>query len=142
MPRVISITSDKKAYLVGTIGGRVYINNFNDGNEFSYKCHRNSDGAFAVNDIAPHPTIGDAFATCGSDGSFAFWNKAQRQRLHLYPGDKALPIVCCKFSPNGLQFARAISYDWSRGKEFKDSVASNKIMVFTPKKELENKIKF
>jgi mRNA export factor len=59
--------------------------------EFAYKCHRveakdNPDKSmpgtliYPVNAIAFHQQWG-TFATAGSDGTYAFWDKDKRQRL-------------------------------------------------------------
>jgi len=64
-----------------------------------------------VNDIHFHPN--GAFATVGSDGTFNFWDKDQKQRLRAFP-KRDLPIVAGQFSASGEQFAYAVCYDWSK----------------------------
>jgi len=80
--RCIACFPDKSGYALGTIEGRVSINYLNDTNKnFIFKCHRRvkPTQVFSVNSIAFHPTLG-SFATCGSDGSFHFWDKEKKRK--------------------------------------------------------------
>lgn len=57
-----------------------------------------------------------SFATCGSDGAFHFWDKENKARLKQFNACP-LPIVAANFSADGMIFAYAQSYDWSKGVE-------------------------
>jgi mRNA export factor len=48
------------------------------------------------------------FATTGSDGTFNFWDKEQRQRLKAFTPRRP-PIPCGQFSRDGQIFAYAVS---------------------------------
>ncbi|KAK0489828.1 Poly(A)+ RNA export protein [Armillaria luteobubalina] len=73
-------------------------------NNYSFKCHRGSQGTvYAVNDIVHHPVHG-TLATCGSDGIISFWDQHSRIPLGAdYPG----PIPCTSFNWNGTLLAYA-----------------------------------
>jgi mRNA export factor len=81
-------------------------------NSFEFKCHRQGDNIFAVNNISFHPGYG-TLATAGADGSFHFWDKDSRQRLK---GFKKMhtSISCASFNGDGSLYAYAASYDWSK----------------------------
>eukprot|EP01025_Chloroclados_australasicus_P025594 TRINITY_DN2552_c0_g2_i1.p1 TRINITY_DN2552_c0_g2~~TRINITY_DN2552_c0_g2_i1.p1 ORF type:complete len:412 (+),score=36.83 TRINITY_DN2552_c0_g2_i1:48-1238(+) len=82
--RCLTCFPDQQGYLVGSIEGRVAVQNLNenttDRKNFSFKCHRDNNDAYAVNAMNFHPVHG-TFVTAGSDGSFCFWDKESRQRL-------------------------------------------------------------
>lgn len=63
--------ADKTGYLLGSIEGRVAVHHVEDsvGNtkNFTFKCHRDNNDIYAVNDIKFHPVHG-TFVTAGSDG--------------------------------------------------------------------------
>jgi len=117
--RCIACFPDKTGFALGSIEGRVAIHHVEDkdsGKNFAFKCHRDGNNIFAVNDIAFHPVYG-TFATCGSDGTFNFWDKDSKQRLKPF-ARVTQPIPCCAFNSDGKIFAYASSYDWSKGSEF------------------------
>lgn len=125
------MSNDKQGYVVGTIDGRVHVEYFDQQNKnFAFKCHRNNSNVnvFAVNDIAFVPNEKGVFITCGSDGIFSAWDLDTRSRLYQSP-QLTGTISCIKCSPDGTKIARAMSYDWSQGKHFKDSVKNNQICV-------------
>jgi hypothetical protein len=74
--------------------------------EFAYKCHRldakdSPDKVaqiYAVNAISFHSRYG-TFATAGSDGSYAFWDKDKRQRLKP-PAKLCAVYRCCPDFPS------------------------------------------
>ena len=103
---------------------------------FAFKCHRiekdtnrlsNKDHSllFNINFIKFHPEF-QTLLTAGSDGSYTFWDKDQRQRLGpLYKkGQSSLPVrlnmplTAGAISPDGKLFVFATGYDWSFGSEF------------------------
>ena len=71
----------------------------------------------------------NTLATCGSDGTYVFWDKDNRQKLKAYPdvpqaraGNKpASPatygnsIIDIDFSPDSNFVAFAVAYDWAKG---------------------------
>ncbi|KAJ6577280.1 Poly(A)+ RNA export protein [Mycena capillaripes] len=144
--RVVSCftASSNSGFAVGSVEGRVaiqYVEDKDNGNNFSFKCHRrdstptNKDGAivFAVNDISFHPVHG-TFSTCGADGSIHFWDKDARNRLKTFepaPG----PISSTAFNRNGSIFAYAVSYDWSKGHSGMTPGHPNKLMLHACKDE-------
>lgn len=126
--RAISIFWDKNktpsGYAVGSTEGRVavqYVNPVDPKDNFSFKCHRLTDGSgyldiYAVNDLAFHP-VHCTLCTVGSDGTFSFWDKEARTKLKCSDVmDQA--ITNCAFNANGQIFAYAVGYDWSKGHEY------------------------
>ena len=88
---------------------------------FAFKCHRhgtNGSEVYAVNSISFHERFG-TFATAGSDGGYAFWDKDSKQRLKLF-ARMPQPITATGFNAAGTMFAYATGYDWSKGAEFWD----------------------
>jgi len=80
-----------------------------------------------LNAIDFHPSHG-TFATCGSDGTFCFWDKDNRQRLKAFPQTN-YPITAGRFSANGDMFAYAAGYDWSKGHEFNAPSLPRKVLI-------------
>jgi mRNA export factor len=81
------------------------------------QCHRDTTGnkvrAFSVNDIAVHPKF-KSFATCGSDGTYAIWDKDTKRRIHNF--NKGLrQVTSGSFDATGMYFCYASCYDWSLG---------------------------
>jgi len=99
---------------------------------YSFKCHRdkevnNMTNVWTINDISVHPVHG-TFSTCGSEGSFQFWDKERKCRLKEYR-DVGGPISATAFNRNGTIFAYAVSYDWSKGYSHNTPNLPNKIML-------------
>lgn len=114
--RCVSCFPDKKGYAVGSLEGRCWISNIEDTSKnFKFKCHRSAEEIFAVNSMDFHPTTG-ALATAGGDGTFAFWDKENRQRLKTFNSCN-YPVTVGKFNATGDMYAYAVSYDWSKGHE-------------------------
>jgi mRNA export factor len=105
---------------------------------FNFKCHRVEDKQGQQTVVNSFPCNGVAFnnkfntmATCGSDGTYVFWDKDNRQKLKAYPdqpqqpsraGAKAPPpatfgnsIIDIDFSPDSSFVAYAVAYDWAKG---------------------------
>ncbi|KAK7032818.1 WD40-repeat-containing domain protein [Favolaschia claudopus] len=135
--RVVSCfkASAKPGFAAGSVEGRAAFQYFEEkdaGSNFSFRCHRNNDKpnethVFAVNDISFHPVHG-TFSTCGSDGTFCFWDKDARSRLKAFnpaPG----PISSSAFNRDGSIFAYSVAYDWSKGHSGMTPGHPNKIML-------------
>lgn len=129
--RNVRIFHDEKFFAVSSIEGRCAIRCVNEADDkavdptgkskfsFAFKCHRDEKYIYSVNsvDCSPVNKYYSVFATCGSDGTFTFWDKDKRQRIKEYNRNNKLPIVDCKYNGAGDLFAYAHSYDWSRGAE-------------------------
>lgn len=67
--RCVACYADQKGYFVGSIEGRVAVQNLNEiassQKNFTFKCHRQNSDVYAVNSIAVHPTVG-TFVTAGT----------------------------------------------------------------------------
>eukprot|EP01087_Luapelamoeba_hula_P005100 TRINITY_DN1518_c0_g1_i1.p1 TRINITY_DN1518_c0_g1~~TRINITY_DN1518_c0_g1_i1.p1 ORF type:complete len:339 (-),score=42.82 TRINITY_DN1518_c0_g1_i1:88-1104(-) len=128
--RCIACFPDRTGFALGSIEGRVAIHHVDDkdnSKNFAFKCHRDNNNIFAVNDISFHPY--GTFATCGSDGTFNFWDKDSKQRLKPF-ARLPQPIPCGSFNMDGKLFAYASSYDWSKGSEFYNpQQAKNSVFV-------------
>ena len=78
-----------------------------------FKCHRESNTVYGVNDISFN--CKETFATCSSDGSFQFWDKDNKTKTKSFsPG--LLPVTCCSFNRASNVFAWAVGYDWYKVK--------------------------
>eukprot|EP00605_Chrysophyceae_sp_TOSAG23-4_P002826 GSChrysophyteH1.ASY1.ANO1.3111.1 assembled CDS len=142
--KCISLFADRQGFALGSIEGRVAIEYFNechkkppigsnqkastDGSQsFVFKCHRDGNEIYAVNDIDFYPT--NKFLTAGGDGVIVWWDKDKRNRLSIRDRfKKESPIATAKFSPNGQSMFYAASYDWSRGADFAPQCQTNVIM--------------
>eukprot|EP01120_Amphizonella_sp_Union-15-10_P007288 TRINITY_DN2443_c0_g1_i1.p1 TRINITY_DN2443_c0_g1~~TRINITY_DN2443_c0_g1_i1.p1 ORF type:complete len:353 (-),score=47.91 TRINITY_DN2443_c0_g1_i1:113-1171(-) len=120
-------------YALGAIEGRVAIQYIEDaGNpastkNFAFKCHRDGNNVYSINSISFHPVYG-TFATCGSDGTFHFWDKDSKQRLKQF-SRCTLPISTSSFNMDGTIYSYAVSYDWSKGVEYYNP-ANDKNYIF------------
>lgn len=116
--RCVSIFPDKTGFAVGSVEGRVAISHVQEkdvAKNFAFKCHRQENDIYAVNSLAFHPY--GTFATAGSDGVYAFWDKDAKQRLKLFQRNSN-SITAANFNANGSIYAYALSYDWSKGVEY------------------------
>eukprot|EP01111_Echinosteliopsis_oligospora_P009871 TRINITY_DN2976_c0_g1_i2.p1 TRINITY_DN2976_c0_g1~~TRINITY_DN2976_c0_g1_i2.p1 ORF type:complete len:346 (-),score=98.43 TRINITY_DN2976_c0_g1_i2:218-1255(-) len=123
--RVVSCFPSKTGFAVGSIEGRVALQHVDDslqGDNFTFKCHRENTDLYAVNSIVFHPTYG-TFATAGSDGTYNYWDKDSKQRLKQFPKGPN-PIPCSAFNLDGSLYAYASSYDWSKGSDFYNPATS------------------
>jgi mRNA export factor len=114
--KTIKCFPDQKGYAMGTIEGRVqiwYLDSKMSGSNFAFKCHRQDNQVFSVNDIAFHSGYG-TFATCGMDGNMIIWDKENRTRVKNFKKMNN-PITCSTFSKDDKVFAYATGYDWSQG---------------------------
>jgi mRNA export factor len=133
--RVVSTFTDGTGFAVGSIEGRCaiqYVDDKDQSNNFSFKCHRgnpvnNASNVYAVNAISFHPVHG-TFSTAGSDGTFHFWDKDAKHRLKGYP-EVGGSISATDFNRTGSIFAYAVSYDWSKGYQFNNQQYPCKIML-------------
>eukprot|EP00210_Caulerpa_lentillifera_P005952 g5687.t1 len=121
--RCVACFHDERGFLVGSIEGRVGVHHCDSNlasNNFTFKCHRQTESGskqevYAVNAIKVHPTYG-TFVTCGSDGSFHFWDKEVKRRLKAMERCNE-SISCASFNADASLFAYAVSYDWRFGVE-------------------------
>jgi len=129
--RCIAAFPDMTGFAVGSIEGRVGIHYFQKnvppGKEsFAFKCHRQQQDVYSVNDICFHPY--GTFATVGGDGVVNFWDKDNKQRLKGFPAiNRTIP--CAAFNAQGNMFAYASSYDWSKGSQFGSPNSQNEIFL-------------
>lgn len=114
--RSISLFPDRTGFATAAVSGRVAIEYIDkkvrEKKNFMFKCHRHGPNVYNVNGVEFHPY--GTFATVGSDGIVAFWDKDSKQRLHLLPRRRT-PISCGAFNASGSLFAYAVSYDYSKG---------------------------
>ena len=132
--RVVSCYPNGEGYAIGSIEGRVSLNNFDANNNnavFSFKCQRDDSNVYAVNAISFHPTYG-TFSTAGSDGTYNMWDKDSKQRLKS-SAKLGNSISATSFNRNGSVFAYALSYDWSKGFEHNSRDMKNIVMLSLPK---------
>jgi mRNA export factor len=127
--RCVATFMNSTGFAVGSIEGRVAIQHIDDkeaSKNFAFKCHRINQEVYAVNNIAFHKY--GTFATAGSDGIYTFWDKDSKQRLKIFQRNTN-PITCAAFHKDGLIYAYAVSYDWSKGHEHHDKSKPNKIYL-------------
>ena len=120
--RCIEVTPNGQGYAIGSIEGRVGLENFSSAPElkakaYAFKCHRKEDLGntiiYPVNAIAFHPKFG-TFATGGSDSFVNIWdgeNKKRLWKLRQYPS----AIASLAFNSTGKQLAIACSYMYEEG---------------------------
>eukprot|EP00028_Trichosphaerium_sp_Am-I-7-wt_P013935 CAMPEP_0168510972 /NCGR_PEP_ID=MMETSP0405-20121227/1811_1 /TAXON_ID=498012 /ORGANISM="Trichosphaerium sp, Strain Am-I-7 wt" /LENGTH=278 /DNA_ID=CAMNT_0008528967 /DNA_START=128 /DNA_END=964 /DNA_ORIENTATION=+ len=141
--RCIACFPDATGFALGSIEGRVaihYVNQNRASDNFAFKCHREGKNVHAVNCIAFNSQYG-TFATCGSDGTFHFWDKNSKQRLKQFK-KCAKSITAAAFSPNSSAFAYAVSYDWSKGVQRYNPSDPNSIYIHgTPPGEIQSRAK-
>lgn len=128
--RTVSCYHNGSGFAVGSIEGRVglqWVEEKQQNLNFAFRCHRDGNNAYAVNDISFHPQHG-TFVTAGSDGFLHFWDKDSKQRLESSP-NLGSPIPATAFSRNGSYLAYALSYDWSKGHEYYQAGAKNAVMI-------------
>lgn len=132
--RCIALFPDETGFAIGSIEGRVAIHHFEThhySKNFAFKCHRNKSNIYAVNSISFNRQHG-TFSTAGSDGTFNFWDKNNKQRLKQF-NQLYLPITATCFNSDGTIFAYAISYDWSKGLAGKPANAQPQIFLHSVK---------
>ena len=132
----------QEGFAVGSIEGRVGIQHLLDKDKdknFAFKCHREDANVYSVNAIHFHNTFG-TFATCGSDGTYVFWDKDSKQRLKLF-AKLNNAITAAAFNQQGNVFAYAVGYDWSKGIEYFDRQKQPNAILLHAVKEDEIKKK-
>jgi mRNA export factor len=82
-------------------------------NDFTFKCHRDNM-AHSVNAIAASAQYG-TFATAGSDGVLAYWDKVAKSKLKNF--SVGGPVTAVDINPYNSLVAYATGYDWSKGLE-------------------------
>ncbi|CAE7876710.1 rae1 [Symbiodinium necroappetens] len=115
--RAVCCFPSRAGYAAGGIEGRCSIKNLQDASKtFSFKCHQCPTSAGSVNGLDFHPVNTTTLVTAGSDGSFIFWETAQKKCLKRCDASK-MSISACRFNASGSLLAYAVSYDWSKGCE-------------------------
>jgi len=128
--RCIACFPDMTGFALGSIEGRVaisYVDQRDHKKNFAFKCHRQSNEVYAVNSISFHPRF-STFATCGSDGTYVFWDKDSKQRLKMFNRYNNT-VSCSAFNADGRIFAYSVGYDWSRGAEYYDKMKGTQIYL-------------
>ncbi|KAL0142505.1 WD40-repeat-containing domain protein [Mucor lusitanicus] len=128
--RKIRCFPEEDGFAISSIAGRVaieYTEQIDEEKSFTFKCHRNGNHIYAVNDLDFHPSEQGTLLTAGSDGTISIWNKDKRQKLKAYSKVDG-HIACAAFNRDGIAFAYAVSYDWSKGYKFATDT-SNKIYI-------------
>ena len=140
--RCVSVFPNQEGFAVGSIEGRVGIQHLLDKDKeknFAFKCHREDANVYSVNCIEFHHQFG-TFATCGSDGTYVYWDKDSKQRLKLFAKTNN-SITAATFNSTGNVFAYAVGYDWSRGVEYYDRQKQPNAILLHAVKEDEIKKK-
>jgi len=133
--RSISCFPDKKGFALGGIEGRCSVKSFEDQSQtFTFKCHQTPSCASAVNCLDFHPKMINTLASVGSDGSFIYWEKAQRKLLKKFEVSTS-SLTTGKFNASGELFAYAVSYDWSKGHEAFHENLPRQLAIHRSKKE-------
>lgn len=131
--RCIANFPDKTGFAIGSIEGRVGIHHVDEkssSKNFAFKCHRQNEEVYSVNNIAFHPW--GTFATCGADGVYTFWDKDSKQRLKQFER-AASPVTSSCFNADGTIFAYSLSYDWSQGAAYFDKSKQPSILLHSVK---------
>lgn len=118
--RCVATWPDRMGYLVGSVDGKVsidYVQEPQPGANYSFYCHRDKSAgkAYSINAIRFHRQS-SCFATAGSDGKFAFWDKDRKDRAGTRRFERLNGPVCdIDFSADGRTYAYAVGYDWNQG---------------------------
>lgn len=133
--RVCRFFPDGTGIAIGSIEGRVAIEFLSELDieppqnmkKYAFKCHRQNDIVYPVNDIAFHPKYG-TFATGGCDGTVVTWDGLHKKKLTILP---AFPtsIAAMAFSKDGKQLAIASSYTFERGEMKNDGSCDSDVHV-------------
>ena len=97
---------------------------------FNFKCHRIEKKENGKSQTCAYPVNGVAFnnrhntlVTCGSEGTYVYWDKDNRQKLKSYPDPAGTflgnSIIDIGFSADSNFVAYAVAYDWAKGQEGK-----------------------
>ena len=121
--RTVCCFPNHAGYAVGGIEGRCSVKNLQEpAKTFSFKCHQTPTSAGTVNGLDFHPVNTSTLVTAGSDGSFIFWETAQKKCLKRFDASK-MSLSACRFNASGSLLAYTVSYDWSKGcKGFNDQL--------------------
>lgn len=130
--RCIANFPDKSGFAIGSIEGRVGIHHVEEKStkNFAFKCHRQNEEVYSVNNISFHPW--GTFATCGSDGVYTYWDKDSKQRLKQFER-ASLAITSSSFNHDGSLFAYSLSYDWAQGAAYFDRSKVPSILIHAVK---------
>lgn len=140
--RCINIFPDRTGMAIGSIEGRVAIHHVEDPppagrKNFAFKCHRLDNNIYSINCVVFNNR--GTFATCGADGSIAFWDKDAQHRLKQFSANNN-PVTAADFNPNSTVFGYAVGYDWGRGYKYDRRNKTNAIFLhWTEDKEVNPK---
>jgi mRNA export factor len=116
-------------------------------NNFHFKCHRDEEKKGGITNVSAFPVNGVAFngrfntmATCGSNGTYAFWDKDNRQKLKEYPA-VGNSIIDIDFSPDSNFIAFAVAYDWAKGLDGKSDANEGLYVRRVPEADIAPKKK-
>ena len=143
--RSAAISTDGQFYCIAGAEGRVHVQFVNDNQSsknFVFRAHKTDVDKIKkvffynpINDIQFYPK-NNITATCGSDGSYCFWDIAERSRLFhgptvpgvggapqnkkcLFPGgERPAPILSSAFNAEGSVYAYGVGYDWNAGPQW------------------------
>jgi mRNA export factor len=76
--RAVACFPDGQGFAIGSVEGRAavqWVDPTKQASNFAFKCHRDGTTAYGINAIRFHPKFPGTFATAGSDGVVAFWDK-------------------------------------------------------------------
>jgi mRNA export factor len=153
--RRIATFPERDGYAIGSIEGRVAIKyvdlnrqpeinqeskSMNSKDDFAFRCHRNNEEVYPVNDIAFNPLHG-TFCTGGGDGTWIIWDKDSRSRLKQGTIQNKAPITALDYSSNGDLLAYASGYDWAKGVAYENTFQPKLSIHFCPDSEKKKKAK-
>ncbi|KNC49531.1 RNA export 1 [Thecamonas trahens ATCC 50062] len=129
--RKLAVFPDATGFAISSIEGRVaihYVEEKDSSFNFAFRCHRIDNSIYAVNGISFNKAHG-TFVTCGSDGTWAVWDKDSKKRLYQSPVHEN-SISDVAFSHTGAFIAYAVSFDWHKGAEFyAPATAKNSVCI-------------
>ncbi|KAI3861911.1 hypothetical protein MKX03_004419 [Papaver bracteatum] len=132
--RCVALFPDNKGFLVGSIEGRVGVYHLDDSEQaknFTFDCHREGKEVYSVDSLNFHPVY-HTFASAGSDGAINFWDKDSKRKLKAMSRCNN-PIPCSAFTSDGLIYAYAVCYDWSKdAKNRYSSTSKPRIFLHLP----------
>jgi cell cycle arrest protein BUB3 len=118
--RCISNYKDK-ALLIGSVEGKITVESYNAGEEYSFKCHRVESEeevmVYPVNCLEPCP-FNDNFLSGGADCYVHFWDYLKRKKIKRSK-EYSQSINHCKFSKDGSMLALSLGNVYEESEETK-----------------------
>ena len=119
--KAVTIFPDVQAYVIAGLEGRVSVTYFSPDNkskDFTFKSHRRGQSeteVYPIHAISVNSANLGTFATCGGDGTMAYWDRNGKAKLKSFLQSGGVPVTACAFNRTGRLMVLARGYDWQKG---------------------------